>query len=125
MTDPKRQYSIVIAEDDMFLQKILATKFAKEGFDVRVASDGEEALGVIRKKAPDIVLMDLILPKMRTDPAVRDVPVVVLTNLGQDEDKQRAFDLGALKFMIKSDLSINEVVASVKEAFAKRIQSKR
>lgn len=118
----------------MFLQKILATKFAKEGFDVRVASDGEEALGVIRKKAPDIVLMDLILPKMtgfevisemRTDPAVRDVPVVVLTNLGQDEDKQRAFDLGALKFMIKSDLSINEVVASVKEAFAKRIQSKR
>lgn len=118
----------------MFLQKILATKFAKEGFDVHVASDGEDALTVIKKTVPDIVLMDLILPKrtgfevisdMQTEPAVKDVPVVVLTNLGQDEDKQRAFDLGALKFMIKSDLSINEVVAAVKEVFAKRIQSKR
>ncbi|MEY4723714.1 MAG: hypothetical protein RLZZ324_1227 [Candidatus Parcubacteria bacterium] len=123
---------IVIVEDDKFLQKILATKFVKEGFDVRTAGDGEEALRVVTEAPPDMVLLDLILPKisgfevlteLKTRPTTKDVPVVVLSNLGQDEDKARAKALGAVDFMVKADFSINEVVSKVKELYAKHLQT--
>ena len=64
MATPSGQLKIVIVEDDKFLQKILATKFAKEGFEVRSAFDGEEALKTIAEVKPDILLLDLILPKL-------------------------------------------------------------
>jgi two-component system alkaline phosphatase synthesis response regulator PhoP len=126
--------SVLVIEDDKFLQKILLTKLSKEGFDVQGASDGEEGLKMAIAGKPTIVLLDLILPKvngfevlteMKTNPKVKNVPVIVLSNLSQDEDKKRADDLGAIDFMVKADLSINDVVTRVKESYAKYLaQSK-
>jgi DNA-binding response OmpR family regulator len=117
---------VLVVEDDKFLQKILLMKFGAEGFDVRVASDGEEALQLLAADPPALVVLDLILPKyngfevlaaIRANPLVQSVPVVVLSNLGQDEDIQRAHSLGAIAYLVKSSISIFEVVQKVKEAY--------
>lgn len=123
-----KRLKVLIIEDDKFLQKILVTKFTKEGFDVRAASDGEEGLQQIAEFAPSLVLLDLILPKMngfellaemRTNEKMRRIPVLILSNLSQEEDIKRTKELGAIDFMVKADLSINEVVTKVKESYAK------
>jgi len=124
------QIRILIVEDDEFLQKILTTKFLREGFDTRAASDGEQALEKISELIPDLVLLDLILPKMtgfdvlteiRMDSKIRQIPVIILSNLGQEEDIKRARELGALDFLVKADTSVNDVVKKVKELYAKHI----
>ena len=124
------QNSVLIVEDDKFLQKILLTKFQKEGFDARGAMDGEEAIKELLTFKPTVILLDLILPKLtgfevmtelRTNPKTTGIPVVILSNLSQEEDRRRALDLGALDFLVKADISINSVVQRVKEALAKNI----
>jgi len=129
----KNTVEVLIVEDDVFLRKILATKFGKEGFLVRTAADGAEALALMREKVPAMVLLDLILPKssgfevlseMRTDAKLKDIPVIVLSNLNQEEDKERALQLGALAFLTKADFSLNQVVTQVKEEFAKLARAK-
>ncbi len=121
---------VLVVEDDKFLQKVLVTKFAAEGFDVRAASDGEEALKQMLPDSPSMVVLDLIIPKlngfevlaeMRTNPKMKDIPVVVLSNLGQEEDVNRARQLGAIEFLVKSNLSIQEVVQKIKEAYARHL----
>jgi CheY-like chemotaxis protein len=125
--------NILIVEDDEFLQKILVTKFTREALDTRAASDGEEALRMIKERRPDIVLLDLILPKItgfdvlaeiRTDVMIRDLPVIILSNLGQEDDIKRAKELGALDFLVKADTSVNDVVKKVKELYAKHAADK-
>ncbi len=122
--------NIIIVEDDEFLQKILTTKFVKEGFNVRAASDGEAALQKLGEDKPDLMLLDLILPKMtgfdvlteiRMNPRTKDTPVIILSNLGQEEDIRRAKELGALDFLVKADTSVNDVVRKVKELYAKSL----
>ncbi len=121
---------VLVVEDDKFLQKILLMKFGAEGFDVRGAADGEDAIKQMLAEKPSLVLLDLILPKMngfevltemKTNPNMRDVPVIVLSNLGQEEDINRARQLGAIEFLIKSNLSIQEVVQKIKEAYARHL----
>ena len=125
---------VLIVEDDKFLQKVLVTKFMADGFEVRAAADGEEALRQMLPDAPALVVLDLIMPKlngfevlseMRTNPQMKDIPVVVLSNLGQDEDVDRAKQLGAIEFLVKSNLSIQEVVQKIKEAYARHLGAGR
>ena len=115
---------ILIVEDDKFLSKIYLTKFNKIGLETEIAYDGEEGLEKMRAEKPKLILLDLIMPKMdgfevletmNADPELKKIPVLVLSNLGQEADVQRAKKLGAKKFIVKSDTSIQEVVALVKE----------
>lgn len=133
MAQGDSQIKVLIVEDDAFLRKILSTKFGKEGFDVVTAGDGEEALEMMRKEGPDLVLLDLVLPKMsgfevltdaRTDKALSSIPVIVLSNLSQDEDIERVTKLGAVAFLTKVDNSINEIVMRVKEEYARIAEKK-
>lgn len=119
---------VLIVEDDRFLLKILTMKFAAEGFEVASASDGEAGLKQLVSDPPDLLVLDLILPKMngfevltemKTNTTTKDIPVIVLSNLGQEEDIRRANELGAQEFLVKSNLSIMEVVGKVKEAYAR------
>ena len=128
MPDSGKKIEVVLVEDDMFLRKILSTKFEKEGFGVRSYQDCESALEELKNKKPDMLLTDLILPSMsgfdlltevRRDPKMKDLPVIVLSNLSQEEDVNRVMDLGALAFITKADNSINHIVSRVKEEFAK------
>ena len=114
----------MIVEDDVFLAEIYQKKFEMEGFKVSVANNGEKGLQDIKKKKPDIVLLDILLPKMdgfavleeaKKDPEVKDIPIILLTNLGQKDDVQRGLDKGAADYLIKTHFKPSEVVDKVKK----------
>jgi two-component system, OmpR family, alkaline phosphatase synthesis response regulator PhoP len=114
--------SILLVEDDRFLRKAAEATLRRHGFTVRTAADGEEALQRVRDEAPDLVLLDLIMPKLqgfevlrilKQDPATKQIPVVVLSNLGQESDVQQALQSGAAAYFIKANLSLQDLVTQV------------
>ena|SRR3989339_1125354 len=118
------QRKILIVEDDGFLIQMYAAKLEMEGFKVVAAVDGEKALRMVKKEEPDLILLDLLLPKkdgfevlaeLKKDQAVKDIPVVVLSNLGQKEDINRCLALGAKDYLIKAHFVPGEVVAKIKK----------
>jgi PleD family two-component response regulator len=113
---------IFIIEDDAFLIKAYQIKFAKEGFDVAVATDGKEAIAMLSTIDPCPVMLDLILPgasgfevltAIRNDARWKSVPVVVLSNLSQSQDMDKAKALGVTDYIIKANTRINDIVAMV------------
>ena len=130
----KAKRKVLVVEDDKFLQRIIVMKLSGDDFGAVGASDGEEALRLMLADKPDLVILDLILPRMngfevlsemRTNQRLKDVPVIVLSNLGQDEDISRVKQMGAIDYMTKSNVSIHEVVQKIKEAFAKYLSQKK
>lgn len=110
---------ILIAEDDLFLQRMYTAKFIKEGLDVVTASDGEKAMAIIKSEPIDLVFLDIIMPKkdgfavleeIKADPKLKNIPVVLLTNLGEAEDIKRGRKLGANDYMIKAHFLPSEVI---------------
>lgn len=123
----KLTYKILIVEDDEFLADIYKTKFELEGFKVTIATDGERGLKAIQNKKPDLVLLDILLPKMdgfailqtiKKDPETKKIPVILLTNLGQKEDVQKGLNLGAADYLIKAHFNPAETVEKVKKILA-------
>ena len=116
------QKKILIAEDDPFLVKIIKNRLTEEGFNVEIATNGEEALKKILKNKYVVVLLDLIMPvkdgfQVLTGlNKIKNVtPVLVFTNLSQEEDKDEVMRLGAKGYYVKSDISIDELVKTVKD----------
>jgi DNA-binding response OmpR family regulator len=114
---------IVLVEDDNFLAGMYVTKLNLEGFDVSLASDGEKGLKLAREEHPAIILLDVVLPKMsgfdvlrdlKADAKTRDIPVMLLTNLGQRDDVKKGLDLGAVDYLIKAHFMPSEVVEKIK-----------
>lgn len=122
-TPPKSSIKILLVEDDAFLAGMYVTKLNLEGFNVTLASDGEEGLTLIKKDHPDIVLLDIVLPKkdgfdvlkeIRTDSKMDNVRIIMLTNLGQREDVSKGLKLGADDYLIKAHFMPSEVVEKIK-----------
>jgi two-component system, OmpR family, alkaline phosphatase synthesis response regulator PhoP len=115
---------ILIVEDDNILQKALQEFLAGEGFDIFSALDGEEGVTMVKTKNPDLVLLDIILPRkdgyevlaeIKADEATKKIPVILLTNLGSLNDVEKALELGATTYLIKADYKLEEVAKKVKE----------
>lgn len=129
MTDKEEaKIHILIVEDDVFLANIYKTKFDMEGFKVSTSENGEAGLKDIKKKKPDIVLLDILLPKMdgfavleklKADGEVKDIPVILLTNLGQKDDVQKGLEMGAVDYLIKAHFKPSEVVEKVRKILNK------
>jgi DNA-binding response OmpR family regulator len=128
MADTTTPQKILLAEDDKFLSTAMGEKLTREGFTVLRASNGLEAVALAKAEHPDLVLLDIIMPQktgfevlseLRLDPTTRDIPVIVLSNLGQEVDIKKARDLGAIDYLVKSDVEMRVVVAKIKEALAK------
>lgn len=122
-----QKVKILIVEDDTFLAGIYANKFEKEGFEVALATDGELALKTAKKQHPDLILLDILLPKLdgfevleklKTDSELKATPVVLLTNLGQKEDVDKGLKLGAADYLIKAHFMPAETVEKVKRVLA-------
>lgn len=114
---------IVLVEDDTFLAGMYVSKLTFENFDVRLATDGKEGLKLIQEERPDVVLLDLILPKLsgfdilrtvKQDRATRGIPVLLLTNLGSRADVERGLALGAADYIIKAHFLPSEVIEKIK-----------
>lgn len=118
-----KNYSVIVVEDESFLSKVLAERLEDEGFQrVDVAGNGEEAMQKIKANPPSIILLDMILPKkngfevlaeLKQDKKLQNIPVLVLSNLGQDQDVEQAKALGAADYLVKSNFSLQKVVAKV------------
>jgi DNA-binding response OmpR family regulator len=115
---------ILLAEDDRFLRKAAETALKRQGFTVLAAVDGEEALRMARTEAPDLILLDLIMPKLqgfevlralKADAATAATPVIILSNLGQDSDVKQAMEAGAVGYFVKANLSLQDLVKKVGE----------
>ena len=115
---------ILIVEDEEFLVRALKDNLTSEGYTVSTASDGEEVFDVLKEKKPDLILLDLLLPKkngfdvlkdMRSDPELKLIPVIILSNLGEDTEIKRGLELGASDYFVKSQHPIQEVIEKAKE----------
>lgn len=113
---------ILIVEDEAFVVNVYKTKLTKEGYNVHVADDGEKGWKIAQDVEPDLILLDLILPKMngfdvlenlKSSENLRDIPVLILSNLGQQSDIQKGIDLGAKDYLVKSDTSLKEVLEKI------------
>lgn len=113
---------ILVAEDDKFLANAYRIKLTKAGFDVLVVSDGQEAINALAGFDADLIILDLIMPvkdgfitlqDIRANPAHKMLPVIVASNLGQKEDIDKAMQLGASGYMVKSDLKLNDIIAKI------------
>jgi len=114
---------ILIIEDDPLLVKMYQTKLTLEGLETIAAYDGEEGLVMAKSKKPDLILLDLMLPKMdgftflrtiKNDSRLKRIPVIVFSNLAQSSDIEEAKKLGAVEYIVKAHLTPNEIVKRIK-----------
>lgn len=123
----EKKFVILIVEDDPVLLKMYSEKFGFEGFNVITAKDGEEALRVSETENVGIILLDIMLPRMsgtdflekfRVTPKGKIIPVVALTNLAEDQERQRAMKLGVKEYLVKAMQTPEQVVQTVKKYLA-------
>lgn len=115
---------VLIVEDDEILQKMYSVKFRNDGFEVEIAGDGLEGLLKMKSFLPDVVLMDVMMPKLdgisavgraKADESIKQIPIIMLTNLSGVQDVDVAIQKGALLYIIKSNFTPSQIVAKVEE----------
>ena len=115
--------SILIVEDDKFISGAYKTKFDSEGFISKCAFNGEEALEILEKFTPDIIILDIVMPvkngfevlkQIKKDKNLAEIPVIVATNLGQEQYIVKAKEMGAADYILKSELSLADLVIKIK-----------
>tara|TARA_B100000315_G_scaffold229341_1_gene238855 strand:+ start:236 stop:601 length:366 start_codon:yes stop_codon:yes gene_type:complete len=115
--------TILIIEDDKFLRELITQKVSGEGYEVKEAVDGEEGLKVAKEEHPDLILLDIILPGMDGFEVLRqlkeakeaaNIPIILLSNLGQKEDVDKGMKLGATDYLIKAHFTPGEIISKIK-----------
>ena len=116
---------VLIIEDDQRINKVYTTKLLVERVKAITALDGEEGLRKIYSEKPDLILLDLMLPKksgfeilkeIKADPKVKDIPVLILSNLAQEKEIEEGLALGALDYLVKTNYSIQQVMEKINKA---------
>lgn len=119
-TSTHRKFKALLVEDDPFLLKMYQKKFEVANFEVQLARDGEEGIQQAKKFLPDIIMMDIMMPKvngiqaleqLKSDPTFADTPIVILTNLSSTDDAGVAIQKGAIQYLVKSDYTPAQIVA--------------
>jgi DNA-binding response OmpR family regulator len=119
----RKEKYVLIVEDDPFYSSIYKTKVEKEGIQAVLVHDGAAAMKEAREKKPALVVLDLIMPgkngfqvleELKADPNLKDVIVLVLSNLSQDEDIKRVMDMGATEYLIKSNIPLGDLIQKIK-----------
>ncbi|NTV55045.1 MAG: response regulator [Candidatus Moranbacteria bacterium] len=114
--------NVLVVEDDEFISAIYEKKLTTEGYSVRLAKNGEEALRMMREERPDVVLLDIIMPikdgfdtltEMRADEHLKDIRVAVLSNLSDDREMGRMKELHAIDYLVKANVSVQELAGKV------------
>jgi len=115
---------ILIIEDEEIMFSLLEKRLKGEGYDIQIARDGQAGLAMMRQEKPDLVLLDIIMPKMngfdvleamRADSSLKDVSAIIISNSGQPVELDRAKELGVKDWLIKTEFDIQEVLAKVKK----------
>jgi DNA-binding response OmpR family regulator len=118
----EKKGNLLVVEDDEFISAIYSKKLSLEGYAVRLAENGERALSMMREEKPDLVLLDIIMPvkdgfetlrEMRADEKLRDIKVVVLSNLSEDKEMSQTRELGAIDYLVKANIAVSDLSAKV------------
>lgn len=124
----KSMQKILVVEDEIFLSNVYKAKLEQAGYEVKIALDGEEAMKALEIFIPDAIILDLILPKIdgfetlktiRKNKKWKEIPVLVVTNLGQKQDIDSATDLGITDYMIKTEITPNDVITKINQMLQK------
>ncbi len=119
---------VLIIEDEEALNKVVKEEFASQGYEAKVAKDGEEGLKMAKSFKPDAIMLDLVLPKkvgldvlseLKADESTKNIPVIVLSNLAEDENIKKALTLGAADYFVKTQHSIYEVIEKIQKHIKK------
>lgn len=114
---------ILIVDDEEILRRIYSDRLTFEGFEIETAADGEEALNKIKAAPPGLILLDILMPKLtgiqvleqlNTNPQLKQIPVIVLSNVANDDNIKRALSLGARDYLLKTNFSPNEIISKIK-----------
>ena len=115
---------ILLIEDDPFLSSLLGNRLKREGFEVFLVKDGNEALKALKAQPVDLVLLDIILPgksgfevleEIKGDPQIANLPVIIISNLGQEADIEKGRGLGVVDYIVKARISIDDLIKKAKE----------
>lgn len=118
---------IVIIEDDNILHNTLKKFLSNKGYEVKGAINGKDGVELVKKENPDLVLLDIVLPKkdgfgvikdLKAGESTKNIPIVLLTNLGNIDDVQKALDLGATTYLIKADYKLEEIAQKIEETLS-------
>jgi len=121
MTDTKGK--ILIVEDDRYISKMYQLKLSLEGYDVQVAENGKQWVDKVKGFMPDIILLDILMPELdgfevlkivKGDEVTKDIPVLIMSNLGQEDHVQKGMQLGAIGYVVKSQYTPSKVVEKIK-----------
>lgn len=113
---------ILVVEDDNFLANAYRVKLTKAGFEIKNAFDGNEAISTLQAYIPDLILLDIVMPKkdgfatleeIKKNEQLKNIPVILASNLGQKEDMDRGLKLGALDFFVKTDFTLNNLIEKI------------
>jgi len=113
---------ILVGEDDIFLSNAYRVKLTKAGFEVKIARDGQEVIDSLNEFAPDLIILDLIMPvkdgftvlsEIKANERWKKIPIIIASNLGQKEDIDKSMTLGAIDYIVKSNMPINSVVEKI------------
>ena len=119
---------ILLVDDDLTLREMYEERFKAEGFDIIQASNGEEAIKKAKENKPNVILLDIMMPKingfdvlkeLKADPELKEIPVIVLTALIQDVDRVQGKKLGAVDYIVKSETMPGEVITKIQNAIGK------
>lgn len=130
MANPK----ILFVDDDNFLRKVYEAELKEKNFDVVLAQDGEEGLEKAQVEDPDLIILDMIMPKksgfevlteLQHNPKTKNIPVIILSNLGQEDDKKKGVDLGAVDYLIKDNITLGILVEKINQYLNSKTQSKQ
>jgi DNA-binding response OmpR family regulator len=125
---------ILFVDDDNFLRKVYEAELKEKNFDVILAQDGEEGLEKAQLEDPDLIILDMIMPKksgfevlteLQRNPKTRNIPVIILSNLGQEDDKKKGVDLGAVDYLIKDNITLGILVEKINQYLNSKTQSKQ
>jgi two-component system alkaline phosphatase synthesis response regulator PhoP len=120
-------FKILLVEDDQLLVRLYNKKLTKEGFEVIVANDGSEGMVKAQNNPPDLILLDLMMPKtnglemleaLGASPQLKEIPIVILTNVSSETDEQKARSMGATDYLVKANNTPGAVVDRIKELLA-------
>ncbi|MDO8573037.1 MAG: response regulator [bacterium] len=130
MTETTHQKKkVLIIEDDTFFANLIARGCRNENLEFEIAIGGEEGVSRAREVSPDLIVLDILMPgidgfqvleMLKNEPALAGIPVIVLSNLSQEDDVKKGYALGAVDYLVKASLNLNEIVEKMKYHLAKK-----
>ena len=129
----QEKIKILFVDDDNFLRTVYDSELSEQNFDVILAVDGEDGLSKARSQDPDLIILDMIMPKkngfevltaLQSDPATAAIPVIILSNLGQEADRQKGLDLGAADYLVKDSTTLGVIINKISHILNSKTRSK-